>query len=187
MDEKMTSQTLQWYAMRSLRRSVWKCKEILEELQIEHFIPMTKVKSRTATGRFKWDEQPLAFNYVFIRATTSTICFLKQTRLPNLCYLMHMGAQGADQKVTIPDEQMQNFIAIAGTDHERILYLPPSEVDLSHGDRVRIIGGIFNGVEGVYQRVKGTHSKQVVVCIEGIVAVATTTVPACLVKKIIDK
>lgn len=49
---------------------------------------------------------------------------------------------------------------------------------------VRITGGTFEGVEGIYQRIKGVRDKQVVVCIEGIVAVATATVPAYLVEKI---
>ena len=93
-----------------------------------------------------------------------------------------LGIQNA--KVIVPDEQMRNFIAIAGTSEERILYLPYSEVDLAPGDRVRITGGTCEGVEGIYQRIKGVRDKQVVVCIEGLVAVATATVPAYLVEKI---
>ena len=133
---------------------------------------------------FRWNEQPLAFNYVFVHSTAAALNDLKQTRLPNLCYLMRPNEKGFDAKVIVPDEQMRNFIAIAGTSEERILYLPYSEVDLAHGDRVRITGGTFEGVEGIYQRIKGVRDKQVVVCIEGLVAVATATVPAYLVEKI---
>ena len=97
---------------------------------------------------------------------------------------MRPNEKGFDAKVIVPDEQMRNFIAIAGTSEERILALPYSEVDLAHGDRVRITGGTFEGVEGIYQRIKGVRDKQVVVCIEGLVAVATATVPAYLVEKI---
>lgn len=52
------------------------------------------------------------------------------------------------------------------------------------GDRVRITDGVFKGVEGIYQKVKGVRDRQIVVCIEGVVAVATATVPAHLVEKI---
>ena len=168
MDEKQAPEKTQWYALRSMRRSILGCKSILTDLHIEHFIPMVKIKTRTPSGRFRWN----ALND------------LKQTRLSNLCYLMRPNEKGFDAKVIVPDEQMRNFIAIAGTSEERILYLPYSEVDLAHGDRVRITGGTFEGVEGIYQRIKGVRDKQVVVCIEGLVAVATATVPAYLVEKI---
>ena len=184
MDEKQAPEKTQWYALRSMRRSILGCKSRLTDLHIEHFIPMVKIKTRTPSGRFRWNEQPLAFNYVFVHSTAAALNDLKQTRLPNLCYLMRPNEKGFDAKVIVPDEQMRNFIAIAGTSEERILYLPYSEVDLAHGDRVRITGGTFEGVEGIYQRIKGVRDKQVVVCIEGLVAVATATVPAYLVEKI---
>ena len=171
MDEKQAPEKTQWYALRSMRRSILGCKSILTDLHIEHFIPMVKIKTRTPSGRFRWNEQPLAFNYVFVHSTAAALNDLKQTRLPNLCYLMRPNEKGFDAKVIVPDE-------------ERILYLPSSEVDLAHGDRVRITGGTFEGVEGIYQRIKGVRDKQVVVCIEGLVAVATATVPAYLVEKI---
>ena len=184
MDKKRASEATRWYALRSMRRSVQSCRSVLEELGVEHFIPMTKVKSRTASGRFRWNEQPLAFNYVFIRSSAAELNDLTQTRLPHLAYLMRPAENGLDAKVVGPNEQMRNFIAIAGTAQERILYLPCSEVDLAHGDRVRIMGGVFEGVEGIYQKVKRVRDKQVVVCIEGVVAVATTTVPSYFVEKI---
>ena len=184
MAEKCDSDATKWYALRTMRRSVMVCKSILEKLHIEHFIPMIKVKCRMPSGRFRWNIQPLAFNYVFIHATAAELNELKQTRLPCLCYLMRAAESGFDAKVVVPDEQMRNFIAIAGTPQERILYLPCSDVDLVHGDRVRITDGVFKGVEGIYQKVKGVRDRQIVVCIEGVVAVATATVPAHLVEKI---
>ena len=48
--------------------------------------------------------------------------------------------------------------------------------------RSRITGGIFEGVEGVFVRVR--HDRRVVVNIEGVMAVATTFVHASLVEEI---
>ena len=126
MDEKQAPEKTQWYALRSMRRSILGCKSILTDLHIEHFIPMVKIKTRTPSGRFRWNEQPLAFNYVFVHSTAAALNDLKQTRLSNLCYLMRPNEKGFDAKVIVPDEQMRNFIAIAGTSEERILYLPGS-------------------------------------------------------------
>ena len=63
-----------------------------------------------------------------------------------------------------------------------VLYLEPTELNLSQGTRVRITGGIFEGVEGVFVRVR--HDRRVVVNIEGVMAVATTFVHASLVEEI---
>ena len=53
---------------------------------------------------------------------------------------------------------------------------------LKKGDKVRITGGIFSGVEGVFVRVKG--DRRVVVSIQGIMAVATAFIHPSLIEKI---
>jgi transcription antitermination factor NusG len=86
---------------------------------------------------------------------------------------------------TVPERQMQNFIAIAGTEDERVMYLNPDEIDLSKGDKVRVLAGPFEGVEGVFMRVvNGKREKRVVVKIAGVVAIATASLPISLVEKI---
>lgn len=89
------------------------------------------------------------------------------------------------QPIVIPDSQMRSFIAVSGTYDQAVLYLEPTELNLSQGTRVRITGGIFEGVEGVFMRVR--HDRRVVVNIEGVMAVATTFVHASLVEEIGDK
>ena len=86
------------------------------------------------------------------------------------------------QPIVIPDSQMRSFIAVSGTYDQAVLYLEPTELNLSQGTRVRITGGIFEGVEGVFVRVR--HDRRVVVNIEGVMAVATTFVHASLVEEI---
>ncbi|MBR1726592.1 MAG: KOW motif-containing protein, partial [Muribaculaceae bacterium] len=63
-----------------------------------------------------------------------------------------------------------------------LVYLNPEPGDFSQGDRVRILGGPFEGAEGVFVRVKG--DRRVVVHIEGVVAVATTFIHPSLIEKI---
>ena len=55
---------------------------------------------------------------------------------------------------------------------------------LYKGDKVKITGGVFEGAEGYFMRIKG--DRRVVVCINGIVAVATAFVHPSLVEKIND-
>lgn len=84
--------------------------------------------------------------------------------------------------VTVPKAQMDNFIAVAGTYDEQLIFLNPEPGDFARGDRVKILGGPFEGAEGVLVRVKG--DRRVVVSIEGVVAVATTFIHPSLIQKI---
>jgi len=79
---------------------------------------------------------------------------------------------------------MENFIKVAGTHDEELIYLNPNPGDFSQGERVRIIGGMFAGAEGVFVRVKG--DRRVVVNVPGVVAVATTFVHLSMIEKIND-
>ena len=86
--------------------------------------------------------------------------------------------------ITVPDHQMENFIKVAGTYEEKLIYLNPEPGDFSQGERVRIIGGPFEGAEGVFVRIK--RDRRVLINIPGVVAVATTHVHLSMLEKITD-
>lgn len=56
---------------------------------------------------------------------------------------------------------------------------------MQKGDRVRITGGVFEGVEGIFVRVKG--DRRVVVSIQGVMAVATTFIHPSLIVPITEE
>jgi len=87
------------------------------------------------------------------------------------------------QPIIIPDVQMRNFIAVAGSYDQQVIYLDPTITSFKKGDRVRVTGGIFNGVEGYFLRIKG--DRRVVVAIEGLMAVATAYIHPSLVEPIL--
>ena len=74
---------------------------------------------------------------------------------------------------------------IAGSYDQQIIYLPPTEYSMQKGDRVRITGGVFEGVEGIFVRVKG--DRRVVVSIQGVMAVATTFIHPSLIVPITEE
>ena len=57
-------------------------------------------------------------------------------------------------------------------------------IDLRRGDRVRVLTGPFEGVEGIYIKMPNRHEKRVVIKIEGIAAVATLALNAADVEKL---
>lgn len=77
---------------------------------------------------------------------------------------------------------MEDFIAVSGSIDEQILYLTPQEVALKNGDYVRITDGIWKGIEGKLVRIK--KNLRVVAELQGLAAVATTSIHPSLVEKI---
>ena len=94
---------------------------------------------------------PVVHNLVFVYATRSEVDEMKSTvgaSLP-IRYIMDRETR---QPITIPEVQMRSFIAVAGNYDEQVVYLDPSVVSMKKGDRVRVTGGIFEGVEGEFVR-----------------------------------
>lgn len=126
---------------------------------------------------------PVVHNLVFVYATRSEVDEIKSTvgaSLP-IRYIMDRETR---QPITIPEVQMRSFIAVAGNYDEQVVYLDPSVVSMKKGDRVRVTGGIFEGVEGIIIRVKG--DRRVSVCIQGVMAVATAYIHPSLIERIPD-
>ena len=86
--------------------------------------------------------------------------------------------------IVIPDSQMRSFILVAGTYEESIVYVEPAELQLIKGQKVRVIGGVFEGAVGEFVRIR--RDRRVVVNIEGVMAVATTFIHSSLVEPITD-
>lgn len=169
---------LHWFAVRVSYSRELALKAILDEEKIGNFIPMRYVYM-VKNGKRARRLVPAIHNLVFIHSTRKRIDALKDSlegTLPirfimdrELCY-----------PVIIPDGQMRSFILVAGTYDEAILYLEPAELHLVKGQKVRITGGIFEGVIGEFVRIR--HDRRVVVSIEGVMAVATTFISPSLVE-----
>lgn len=171
-----------WYVLRVTYQRELAAKRLLDSLQVECFVPMRTVKRRI-NGRPVDMRESVIHNYLFVRTGKRTIDELKRFRMPYLRYVMHV-QDGERQAMIVPEEQMRNFMAVAGCEREALLYFGPGEVDLAQGDRVRITGGVFEGVEGVFVRVRGARERRVVVQIDGVAAVATAAVPPQWIEKI---
>ena len=82
----------------------------------------------------------------------------------------------------IPDDQMRNFILCTSIQESGRLEVIADKPDYHRGERVRVIDGIFKGMEGVIKRVK--KDRKLIVAIEGVVAVATEYIPRDFLEKI---
>lgn len=169
-----------WYPLRVTYARELKVKEYLDEKKIECFIPMHYQEKLQGEIKVK-QLVPVIHNLLFVRTDKKQIDILKADS-PVSTLIRYLMNPVTHLPVIIPEKQMQDFIAVAGTTEEQVLYLSTSEVSMKKGDRVRITGGIWEGVEGRFIRVK--RGMRVVVEIEGIMAVATASLHPSLVQRL---
>ena len=114
---------------------------------------------------------PTVHNLVFIRSSRERIDRIKDEMgmtLP-IRYIMDRESR---QPIVVPTSQMRSFMAVAGSYDQQLVYLEPSAVAFRKGQRVRVTGGIFAGVQGEFIREK--DDRRVMVSTQGVMAVATT-------------
>ena len=163
-----------WWAMSAPYRRELRAKTALDGLGIENFIPMRYQAVRKRTGTIVREFRPAVHNLIFVRGTKQ--CVSQAKRTVSWLQWLTRPENGRNIPLTVPDLDMERFIAVTGTCNEHLIYLRPDEVDLRKGTPVRILGGPFNGLEGTFVKVKGSRKKRVVVMLKGIVGVAMTEI-----------
>lgn len=172
-----------WYVLRVTYQRELIAHNRLEALGVESYVPIQKRRIARG-GRVVIRTVSLLHNYIFVHATLAQIKEIKENHITFLRYMMGHDEDGNRCHQIVPDDQMRNFIAITGNDSAIVKYLDPNVIDLTKGDRVRILSGPFEGVEGTFMKISAKNEKRVVVKIEGVAAVATAAIPAALVEKI---
>ena len=183
-DTTMCGDPKTWYPMRVTYGREIKVKGELDRLEIENFVPMT-YKVMGVNGEILHRELvPAINNLIFVRSTQERISGLKRSNevLEPLRYMMDHTAEEKHVILTVPDRQMENFMRVATNTDESVMFLDEKSIVGKEGKRVKIMGGSFEGVEGVIRRVK--RCKRVVVEIEGVASVAIAHVPVGLLKEI---
>ena len=194
-DTTMCGDPKVWFPMRVTYSREMKVKAELDRLGIECFVPMTyrlvEVRKDGLSDLRKHGETelrkelvPAINNLIFVRSTQERISRLKASNevLEPLRYMMDRTAGEAHVIMTVADKAMENFVRVASKTDESVMFLDENTIVGKEGKRVRIMGGAFEGVEGVIRRVK--RCKRVVVEIEGVMSVAVAWVPAGWVKEI---
>ena len=169
-----------WYPLRVTYNRELKVKEDLDARGVTNFVPM-QYRREERGGVMVKRLVPSIHNLISVKMKPSEMIeYRKTTDLP-VRYIMN---REKHIPITVPDREMENFIKVAGTYNEKLIYLNPDPGDFSEGERVRIIGGEFEGAEGIFVRIK--RDRRVLINIQGVVAVATTHVHLSMLEKITD-
>lgn len=172
-----------WYVLRCFYgKELVSGDQIKELFGVECFIPIRKTRQRGPKGRFVWVRHCALSGYVFVHTDKESIVAISR-RIPNV-HIMMRPKEGIRVYTVVPDVDMASFIRVSGSREQQIMYLDPSKLNFRPGDRVRVIGGPFVGVEGTFMQIGGKHEKRVVIQLSGLIAVATAAVPASMVERI---
>lgn len=172
-----------WYAIRVTYNRELKVKEDLDARGITNFVPM-QYRREERKGVMVNRLVPSVHNLIFIYLTPTEMKEYKMTTPLPIRYIMTRGERGTRHPIIVPTREMDNFIKVAGTYKEDLIYLNPDPGDFSSGERVRIIGGDFAGAEGIFVRIK--RDRRVLINIPGVVAVASTYVHPSMIEKITE-
>lgn len=165
-----------WFVLGSLKRNQeLKIRDELRRESIDCFVPLRYVV-KTVKGVRKREMVPAIPGLMFVHGALDNLKEIIRDRKQGL-YLRKSTFTNKEDYLTVSDHDMQNFIAVTEQAGEHITYFSPDEIKLQPGDKIRVKGGVFDGREGVIQRIKGKRSKQFIVSIPGVVYAAVELEP----------
>ena len=176
-----------WYALRVSYSRELKVQKALDALGVKTFVPMmwkrcpvkpgmtkpgmTKPATTTSAGNSDRKLVPAVGN----------LCFAYSTRTALEDFIRGYGEASpvhfywdrtANRPLTVPDKAMNDFITVASTLDEDIVYVTEISAKLREGQTVMVKDGPFKGVEGKVVRIR--KSRRILVELPGMLAVATT-------------
>lgn len=166
-------QSYMWYVLRATYSRELKIKEKLDSMGVRTFVPMMW-RRREVGGKTEKKLVPAVSNLCFAYWTRSGLdAFIRSygEGSPVFYYWDRI----ADAPLTVPDKAMEDFIKVAGTMDEDLIYLTEISARLREGQMVKVVSGPFAGVEGRVVRIR--KSRRILVEIPGMLAVASTYLP----------
>ena len=161
-----------WYVLRvSYSRSL-KIKAILDEKGVITFIPMVWQK-KTEGGKTEKKLVPAVGNLCFVRWTKTAIDeFIRS--YGDSSPVHYYWDRTASRAMTIPEKAMNDFITVASSMDEDLIYITEISDKLREGQMVKVKSGSFAGVTGKIDRIR--KSRRILVELPGMLAVASTYV-----------
>ena len=165
-------QSYSWYVLRVSYSRELKIKELLDQMGIRVFVPMMW-RTRTIAGKTEKRLVPAVNN----------LCFVLWDRVGIDSFIRGFGDvspvhyywdRTANNPMTVPKQAMDDFIKVASTMDEDLIYITEINSKLREGQTVKVTSGSFAGVTG--KIVRRRKSRRIMVELPGMLAVATTYV-----------
>jgi transcription antitermination factor NusG len=112
--------------------------------------------------------------------------YIKRTpELSFLTYYYNHFEQDEEKKnppLIVPEDEMQNFILATVSMNEHLMFVQPEQCHYKSGERVKVVDGPFQGVEGKVARVAG--QQRVIVTLSQVGLISTAYIPTAFIEKI---
>ena len=188
-----------WYLLRYGQISFQKMHSQLENSGLTYFLPSYTAVENRKQGVQVRVERALMFNMMFIHSSLDE-CVQFVVNNPGVNFMVKPSEEHPSVSlnqlapeerkkgfcydkatfryvITIPERQMDMFIkAVTNRNTRTVPFMKPTEIDLEKGDKVKIIGGPYDGVEGILESQKGKDGGTVYVHILNFIATRTTEI-----------
>jgi transcription antitermination factor NusG len=134
---------LRWYVARVKRQTENKIKQYLEQSGIEHCIPMQ-------------DGTPVIPSLIFVHTDYNRAVSLREE---SGIFISYIPDDNTHSFLVIPDREMEKFLFLQRFPGK--FYYVANLESLRGGEKVRVTGGEYAGIEGELYRLKG-HKRVVV-------------------------
>ena len=138
-------------------------------------------------GKRKRVLETLIPNLLFVYTTKEKAdAYVKAT--PELSFLTYyynhfqLDSEQRNPPLVIPRREMDNFIRATWSHNEHLLFVEPAQCHYKSGDAVRVVDGLFRGVEGRVARVSG--QQRVVLSLSKIGLISTAYIPTAFIEKV---
>ena len=172
-----------WFALRATYSRELKVQAALQERGVRTFVPMKWQRCPVKPGMTTQSSPTRSGIPRKLVPAVGGLVFALATREALDTYIHSFGDarpvnyywdRTANAPLTVPSKAMEDFIAVASSLEEDLIYLTQISDKLREGQTVKVKEGPFKGVEGKIVRIK--KSRRVMVELPGMLAVASTYV-----------
>ena len=192
-----------WYALKVFYNKVFELEALLQQRDLETYLAVQTVQLKGAAhlsarkrladvsaspnhrfvveGAVIYERKPLVASLLFVKATDARIKEIDTLlREPGALEGIKGGFvyKSADFSSfsAIPARQMEQFRLVVESGASGLEFFADDDFTrYQQGSRVRVVSGPMKGAEGYIKRIR--RDRRLLVCIEGIIAVATSYIP----------
>lgn len=161
-----------WYVLRDLTRSNAKLPAYkrLGAMASPELVVYTPMKERVTMveGKARKEEVPCIHDLLFVYAEREDLDPVVAA-IGTLQYRFVRGG-GAGRAMTVREEEMNRFMSAIGRAAAYRLYAPDEVPASLFGKRIRMVGGVLDGLEGRLMSRRGSKVKRLIIELEGLVA-----------------
>ena len=172
----------QWFVLRATYGRWKKAVDLLEDNDIETYVPMHDI-TKLINGKRRTFHEPLLPDIVFARLSRTMAEQFVKDPAPSSNWLKYYtdktkpleNATGLNPPIVIPDNEMLNFIKATSVPSEHSGMISKDRVRYKSGDLVQITQGDFKGIIGKVVRAAG--QQRIAIELEGIGIFITAYIP----------